>query len=195
MVLLCFGINPDFKKVSSTSPLTKGTYQIIPCTFNPDEVGGFTLSIYSSVRFFFCIPFSPPFSFSLSSSFLVISRIVLLSFSSPLFSLLLSSLFSSLSFFLSGYGSSFELEAVNFVPLHGGDQLKKKNSSSSSSAETKSTTGDWELGKINWSDVKIGKKIGQVILCFCEKKESREGEKEKGNLFLIFCFVCLYQIF
>jgi len=93
-------------EVSSTSPLTKGTYQIIPCTFNPDEVGGFTLSIYSSV-------------------------------------------------------SSFELEAVNFVPLHGGDQLKKKNSSSSSSAETKSTTGDWELGKINWSDVKIGKKIGQ----------------------------------
>jgi len=67
---------------------------------------------------------------------------------------------------------SFELQAENFVPLHGGDQLTDPTSSSSSSSSpsssrssssssSSSSSGNWEFGNINWEDVKVGKKIGQ----------------------------------
>mmetsp|Transcript_13243 Transcript_13243/g.37629 ORF Transcript_13243/g.37629 Transcript_13243/m.37629 type:complete len:845 (+) Transcript_13243:43-2577(+) len=60
---------------------------------------------------------------------------------------------------------NFEMEAVNFEPLHGGDKLcdtpVKQAASKSSAASAAAVTGEMDLGKINWKDVKIGKKIGQ----------------------------------
>ena len=101
----------DFE-VSLAITLSKGAYQIVPCTFSAGEKGPFTLTVMCSNNNAFQLdlyePSNPPSSSSSSS-----------------------------------------------------DKKALSSPSSSSSSSALASKGQWEFGSINWSDVKIGKKVGQ----------------------------------